>query len=118
VWRRRPQDTRHVKRRHPSEPEQAEVRLTDNGLSGSLGRLGPSNLLLFFRVVAACGFQMTSGVSFVFRAERKAALVHAYAERMKRVMPAEWTERKFVFFYRRHREFGEQQIYQQAPGSV
>jgi hypothetical protein len=37
---------------------------------------------------------------------------------MKRVMPVEWTGRKLMFFYRRHREFGEQQIQPQAPASV
>ena len=37
--------------------------------------------------------------------------MRAYGERMKRVLPADWAERKFVFFYRRHREVEEEQAY-------
>jgi hypothetical protein len=99
------------------EPERAEVRLTDVGLSESLVRL-ECPVLLFFRVIAACGFEMTSGVSFVFRQERKPMLLQAYRERMRTVTPADWTERRFVFFYRKHREFGEEQVYQEAPGTA
>jgi len=106
-----------VRLRDLIEPDRTEVRLTDVGLSGSLGRAAVL-LLLFFRVVTVREFEMTSGFCFTFRPHHKTALLEAYAGRMKRVMPAEWTERKFVFFYRRHREIGEAQIYREALGTA
>jgi hypothetical protein len=99
------------------EPERAEVQLTDVGLSESLVRLA-SPVLLFFRVVAACGFEMTSGVNFAFCQEHKPMLLRAYSERMRTVVPADRAERRFVFFYRKNREFGEEQVCREAPGTA
>jgi hypothetical protein len=106
-----------VRLRDLLEPKRAEVRLTDVGLSGSLRRIA-CPVLLFFRLVTTCGFEVTSGVNFTFRQERKLALLLAYWERMQRVMPGDWMERKFVFFYRKHRECGEREVYQDVPGGV
>lgn len=56
-------------------------------------------------------------MSFVFRKERQSALLRTYTERMKRVAPDDRAERRFVFFYQCHRQFGETQAYQAAPGT-
>ena len=86
-----------VRLRDLLEADQPEMCLTDHGLSSSLRR-APYNLLIFLRVVTARGVNMTSGVSFAFRAERKGELFRAYEARMKTVLPADRAERRYVFF--------------------
>lgn len=98
------------------EPVQPEFLLTDHGLSASIAE-GPVRPLLFLRVITVREFNMTSGVSFVFRPERKPELLRAYQQRMTPVGPKDRAERRFVFFYQAHRAFGEQQVYEDVAGT-
>jgi hypothetical protein len=100
------------------EPGRAEVRLMDVHLSASLAAARCPPLLLFFRLVTVQGYEVTSGVSFVFLRVHKPALLAAYRERMNRVLPGDWSERKFVFFYRKHQEIGEEQMYADVTGTA
>jgi len=101
------------------DPERGEVRLTDVNLSASLGDVTWEHPpLIFFRLVTVLGFEITSGVSFVFQSKYKRALLAAYEERMNRVPPRDQTERRYVFFYRKQREIGEDQAYVEVSGTT
>jgi hypothetical protein len=101
------------------EPERAEVRLTDVSLSVSLGDAHWQRPpMIFFRIITVQGYEVTSGVSFVFRPVHKQALLAAHQERMNRVPPGDKAERRYVFFYRKQREIGEEQAYASVPGTT
>jgi hypothetical protein len=88
-------------------PEEPDVMLSDLALSASGDIAG--QVLLFVRIVACQGIAMTSGCFFAFSTKHQARLIDGYAQRMRSVRPGEISERRFVFFFQRHREFGEPQ---------
>lgn len=92
------------------EPQQPEVFLTDINLSQSFQRIG-GQALLFFRVLAVEGISMSSGMFLLFRPDYLDRLVQSFHQKMKKVVPADWSERKYVFFYEKYRQFGERQAY-------
>lgn len=101
------------------EPERAEARLTDVNLSASIGGADWQHPpLMFFRILALQGYEMTSGVSFTFEGVHKQALLAAYEERMNRVPPKDKAERRYVYFYRKQREIGVEQFYANVPGTT
>ncbi|MGI8604911.1 MAG: hypothetical protein ACR2OZ_18225 [Verrucomicrobiales bacterium] len=89
--------------------DKPDVRLTDLSLSSMDNVAG--NLLLFVRVLACQGIEMSSGCFFSFSPRHRQRLLDAHALRMKTVAPAEYSQRTFIFFYQRHREFGEAEAY-------
>jgi hypothetical protein len=100
-----------VRLRDLLEPDRSDVLLTDLGLSESLARIGV-RLALYCRLVTLRGIAMTSGFSFGFRPERVPGLLQAYRQKMKRVPPENLPEQRFIFFFQKHRQFGEEQRYQ------
>ena len=93
------------------DPGQPEVVLTDMGFSDSMRRAGIA-LALFTRLVTVRGITMTGGFSFGFEAECTPGILQAYRQRMKKVLPAEASEARFVFFFRKHLQLGIEQEYQ------
>jgi hypothetical protein len=93
------------------KPDREAIWLTDHGLSLSLGANGMP-MLIFLRLTTVQDINMTSGVSFVFTPDRKEQLLRGYEQRMKTVEPADRSERRFVFFFQRHLECGDEQRYQ------
>ena len=91
------------------EPGEDDVMLTDISLS-SMESL-PGNLLIFLRVVSCQGLQMSSGCLFGFSTRHRDRLLAEFSARMKNVPPSDLPQRRFIFFYQRHREFGEDQAY-------
>ena len=91
------------------EPGTPDVMLSDLSMSFTEGL--PGRVLLFIRLLTCQGIQMTSGAFFAFSTAHREWLVSAYSCRMKTVPPAERSQRTFVFFYQRHREFGEEQAF-------
>lgn len=96
------------------EPERPETLLTDIHLCESLQRIGVQ-VLLFQRLLEMHGFTMSSGMFFVFHPAHRERLLQSFRHKMKKVEPADWSERKFAFFYQKHREFGEEQAYAEVP---
>jgi hypothetical protein len=99
------------------EPERPSFCLTDRALSASMAAFGIP-MLLFFRLLTVRGINMTSGVSFVFLPEHKERLLRDYRERMKTVAAADRAERRFVFFFQKHLQCGEDQAYQDVRPSA
>lgn len=93
------------------EPHQPVVRLTDIGFSQSLSRFN-IRLVVFCRLVTVRGITMTSGFSFIFQLEHLPGLLQAYRQKMKDVPPTDLPEQRFVFFFQKHRQFGEDQQYE------
>ncbi len=93
------------------EPEQPVVSLTDLGLSSSINRFH-RRPLLFMRVITVHGISMTSGFSFLFEPALKNRLLQSYRQKMKKIPPSELPIKKFVFFFRKNTELGEEQAYQ------
>ncbi len=93
------------------EPDQPEIRLTDMGFSQSIAQL-PIAVVFFCRLVLVRGICMSSGFSFLFTADRAPGLLQAYRQKMKKVPPSELPEQRFVFFFRKHRQLGEAQRYE------
>lgn len=92
-------------------PEHPDVWLTDLGLSDSLLRIG-LRPALFCRLLVVRGIVMTSGFSFLFDPVRVPGLLDSYHKRSKKVPPADWPEARFVFFFQKFLQFGEDQIYE------
>ena len=88
-------------------PDRPDVILSDISMS-RMGEAAATGLL-FFRVVACQGIQMSSGSFFAFSPIHRERLLDGYARRMKTVPADEVSERRFIFFYQRHREFGAAQ---------
>ncbi len=96
------------------EPEQPEIFLTDIHLCESLQRMG-GQMLLFLRLLEVHEIIMSSGLFFVFDPAHRERLLQSFRHKMKKVAPADRKERKFAFFYQKHREFGEEQAYADVP---
>jgi len=96
-----------IRLRDVLDPDQPDVMLSDISMS-SMGDIS-GKLLLFVRVVACQGIEMSSGIFFPFAPRHRTRLLDGYAGRMKTVPAGERSERRFIFFFQRHREFGEGQ---------
>jgi hypothetical protein len=90
------------------EPERPEVSLSDIALS-SCDVAG--KILIFIRLVECQGIQMTSGSFFTFSADLRETLLEAFHERMKTVPPSERAQRACIFFFQRHKAYGEEQAF-------
>ncbi len=99
-----------IRMRDLLEPDRPEVLLTDLGLSSSLRRLGVG-LALFCRLLTVREITMTSGFSFGFPQEYAPGIVQAYRQKMKKVLPQDLPEARFVFFFQKHRKKGVDQEY-------
>jgi hypothetical protein len=97
----------HVLLRDVLSPGEPEVILSDIALSG-MGDIG-GTVLFFVRVLVCQEIAMSSGCFFAFATTHRERLHAAYALRMETVPPGEVSERRFVFFFQQHREFGEAQ---------
>lgn len=102
---------RQVRLRDLLNPAGPEVLLTDYGFSSSADRLG-MGLTMFCRLLEIRGVSMTSGFTFGFRSERSAGILDAYRQKMKKVPAAEVPLARFVFFFQKYRQFGEEQEFQ------
>jgi hypothetical protein len=99
---------RQIRLRDLLNPAGPEVLLTDHGLSESADRLG-ARLGLFCRLLEVRGLTMTSGFAFAFQPERLPGILQAYRQKMKKVSEAEMPQARFVFFFGKYRQFGEEQ---------
>ncbi len=90
-------------------PDQPEVLLSDISMSKSSAAVGRA--LLFLRIVACQGIEMTSGSLFTFSSVHRERLLEEYARRMETVPPGERSQRRSIFFYQRFREFGAGQAF-------
>ena len=52
---------------------------------------------------------------FLFDPVHTEHLKQSLRHKMKKVAPAEWNERKYAFFYKKHREIGEEEMYADVP---
>lgn len=104
---------RQIRLRDLLNPDAPQLLLTDYGLSDSVSRLG-AGLALFCRLVEVRGVSMTSGFSFGFQSERSPGILQAYRQKMKRVSAAELPPARFVFFFNKYRQFGEEQEFRDA----
>jgi hypothetical protein len=68
-------------------------------------------LALFCRLVVVRGVTMTSGFTFGFQAERVPGILQAYRQKMKKVPPADLSEARFVFFFQKYQQLGEEQVF-------
>jgi hypothetical protein len=82
--------------------------LTDYGLTESAERIGV-RLSLFCRLMEVRGINMTSGFSFAFPPERVPGILQAYQQKTKKVPPDELSRTRFVLFFGKYRQFGEEQ---------
>lgn len=92
-------------------PAGPEVLLTDYGFSSTAGQCG-MRLTLFWRLLEIRGVTMTSGFNFGFPFERSPGILEAYRQKMKRVPPDELPLARFVFFFNKNLQFGEEQGFQ------
>lgn len=92
------------------EPERPAVWLTDIGLSETLRRL-QAQVCIFLRLVAVRNLHMNSGLNFGFDPRHEPGLLQACRQKTKRVAPADLSEARFIFFYRKHLEIGLDQEY-------
>lgn len=93
------------------EPERGEIRLTDFGLSDTLHRVR-TRRVMFTRLVTVRQITMTSGFTFSFEPARAPGILQAYGQKMKKVPAEQLAEERFIFFFRKHRQFGVEQRYQ------
>ncbi|MBI2928529.1 MAG: hypothetical protein HYY24_22905 [Verrucomicrobia bacterium] len=100
-----------IRLRNLLDLETPDALMTDMGRSESMHASGV-HLAMFCRLLTVRGVTMTSGFSFVFRPERVPGIVQAYRQKTKKVPPGELPEARFVFFLQKHRQFGEEQIFQ------
>ena len=93
-------------------PSSPDVSLTDFNLSHSSAvRLGD---LLFTRVLRCADICMSGGLFFAFAASHRMGLLDTYEARMRTVIENERSQRTFVFFYQKNREFGMPQAYEEV----
>jgi hypothetical protein len=100
-----------IRLRNLLQPETPDAHLTDMGLSESMYESGV-RLALFCRLVTVRGITMTSGFTFAFHPGRVPGVLQAYRQKTKKVPPADLSEARFVFFFQKHRQFGEEQAFQ------
>ena len=91
------------------EPAAPEVAFTDINLS-KCAAVDPGDML-FTRIVHCAGMTMGAGLFFAFRAVHRIPLLNAYQARMRTVAEKERSERTYVFFYQKNRQFGIAQAY-------
>jgi hypothetical protein len=91
-----------------------KVILTDINLCASLQRRG-AQVLLFLRLLEVDGIFMSSGLSFRFEFAQTDRLLQSFGQKMKKVAPADWSQRKFAFFYQKYKEWGREQGYADVP---
>ena len=101
--------TARLRLRDMLEPWEPDVMLSD--LSMSSAKDLPGSVLLYLRVMSCQNIQMSSGCFFTFSMRQRERLLSAFSSRMKTVPPGERSQRAFIFFYQRYREFGEPQAY-------
>lgn len=87
-----------------------ELWLTDLGLSDSFHRLG-GRVLLYTRIVAVNGLNMTGGFSFVFDPKHADTLIDGYGRAMWSVPAAKQASRRTGHFLAHQRRFGLPQVY-------
>lgn len=102
---------RQIRLRDLLNRDRPEVLLTDYGLSESAGRIGV-RLALFCRLLEVRGITMTSGFSFAFPPERVPGILQAYQQKTKKSPPDELSRTRFIFFFGKYRQFGEEQEFQ------
>lgn len=107
-------DAHQIVLRDILEPTRPEVFLTDINLSGCFQRFG-TQALFFLRALEVGGFCMSSGLMFAFDPVHHNRLVQSFQQKMKKVAQADWNERKFIFFFDKHRQFGLRQGYADVP---
>lgn len=85
------------------------IRLSDIGFSLT----GTPGMLMFIRVVAFEDFNMTSGISFLFRCSLKKYLIRRYRRISKKIESGSDSMKRFIAFFRLNRECGEEVVYEQ-----
>lgn len=98
-----------VRLRDLLNPDQPEVLLTDFAMSDSIYRAG-TQVAMYSRVVVVRGIAMTSGFNFTFNPARVPGILDACRKRLKKVPAAELSAARFVFFFQKHRQFGEERV--------
>jgi len=88
-------------------PGERDVMLTDIALS-EMSEIAWQGVL-FVRVLACQGIEMSSGCFFAFSREHRERLCDGYSHRMKTVPAGDVSERRFIYFFQQHREFGDAQ---------
>jgi hypothetical protein len=106
-------ESAQVQLRDLLSPESPDVMLTDISMSSRNQNAG--TMLMFTRIVSCQDIQMSSGCTFPFPPRWRRRLLDAYATRMKSVACNDHSERRFIFFFQRHREFGGIPIYAELP---
>ena len=103
-----PSDQHHVRLRDLLDSSREEILLTDIGLSESLSQIR-APMTLFCRLLTLRGINLTSGFNFAFKAERDLGLLQAYRQKTKRTPLESLSEHRFVFFFQKFRQCGEEQ---------
>jgi len=103
-------DARQIRIRDLLTPDSGEVSFMDINMSTG-GAIEPGDML-FMRLIDCGELVMGCGLFFGFRAVHRVHLLNAYAERMRTVHEKDRAERSYVFFYRKHREIGVEQAYE------
>ncbi len=91
--------------------DQPEVLLTDLGMSDWIYRAG-TQVAMFSRLMVVRDITMTAGFNFSFNPARVPGILDACRKRLKKVPAAELSAARFVFFFQKHRQFGEEQEFQ------
>lgn len=93
------------------EPDRPPVDLSDIHLSKSFENIGVQ-LLVFARVVTLREISMTTGFALTFEPDDLAPLLQSYRQKLKSVPTDELPERRFAFFFQKHRAFGLEQRFE------
>jgi len=86
------------------------IRLIDIGFSLT----GTPGMLTFIRVVPFKDFNMTSGISFLFRGSDKKYLIRRYRRISKKIESDSDSMKRFIAFFKLNRECGEEVVYEQC----
>lgn len=86
------------------------IRLLDIGFSLT----GTPGMLIFIRVVPFKDFNMTSGISFLFRGSLKKYLIRRYRRISKKIESDSDSMKRFIVFFKLNRECGEEVRYEQS----
>jgi hypothetical protein len=103
--------TGQVSLRDLLQPERPEILLTDLGWSATQQRRQQASAA-FCRVLTIRGITMTNGFLFHFRPELVPGLLQAHRQKLKRVPPENLSAERFIFFFKKYREIGSPQAYQ------
>lgn len=90
------------------DPTRPRTFLTDINLTNSAAQIGMLPLL-FTRDIKVRGISMSSGFSLAFHPDDELPLLQGYRHKTKSVPPAELSERRFAYFFAKHRESGARQ---------